>query len=79
MHQPNDTTRRHFLGLAGGAAVVGAVPIVTMRPAEARHTIAFSGASAIATPSAPVIETARAATKCNTSSSPNSSSFSLES
>jgi sulfur-oxidizing protein SoxY len=35
MHQPNDTTRRHFLGLAGGAAVVGAVPIVTLRPAEA--------------------------------------------
>jgi len=35
MHKPNDTTRRHFLGLAGGAAVVGAVPIVTLRPAEA--------------------------------------------
>src|SRR3954452_18207477 len=35
MHQPNDTTRRHFLSLAGGAAVVGAVPIVTLRPAEA--------------------------------------------
>src|SRR6476620_8441441 len=35
MHKPNDTTRRPFLGLAGGAAVVGAVPIVTLRPAEA--------------------------------------------
>ena len=35
MHKPNDTTRRHFLSLAGGAAVVGAVPIVTLRPAEA--------------------------------------------
>src|SRR4029077_19263884 len=35
MHKPNDTTRRHFLGLAGGAAVVGAVPIVMPRPAEA--------------------------------------------
>ncbi|MBA2400721.1 MAG: SoxY-related AACIE arm protein [Bradyrhizobium sp.] len=34
MHQ-NDSTRRQFLGLAGGAAVLGAVPIVTMRPAEA--------------------------------------------
>jgi sulfur-oxidizing protein SoxY len=34
MHQ-NDSTRRQFLGLAGGAAVLGAVPIVTLRPAEA--------------------------------------------
>jgi sulfur-oxidizing protein SoxY len=30
-----NSTRRQFLGLAGGAAVLGAVPIVTMRPAEA--------------------------------------------
>src|SRR6267143_443282 len=30
-----ESTRRQFLGLAGGAAVLGAVPIVTMRPAEA--------------------------------------------
>src|SRR5882672_10561793 len=30
-----DSTRRRFLGLAGGAAVLGAVPIVTLRPAEA--------------------------------------------
>jgi sulfur-oxidizing protein SoxY len=29
------STRRKFLGLAGGAAVLGAVPIVTLRPAEA--------------------------------------------
>ena len=28
-------TRRQFLGLAGGAAVSGAVPIVTLRPVEA--------------------------------------------
>ena len=28
-------TRRQFLGLAGGAAVLGAVPAVTLRPAEA--------------------------------------------
>jgi sulfur-oxidizing protein SoxY len=29
------TTRRDFLGLAGSAAVAGAVPIVTLRPLEA--------------------------------------------
>ena len=29
------STRRQFLGLAGGAALAGAVPIVTLRPAEA--------------------------------------------
>ena len=34
MHQ-QDTTRRQFLGLAGSAAALGAVPIVTLRPAEA--------------------------------------------
>jgi sulfur-oxidizing protein SoxY len=31
----DESTRRQFLGLAGGAAVLGAVPIVTLRPAEA--------------------------------------------
>jgi sulfur-oxidizing protein SoxY len=35
MHQPKNSSRRQFLGLAGGAAVMGAVPIVTLRPAEA--------------------------------------------
>jgi sulfur-oxidizing protein SoxY len=35
MHQPDHSTRRRFLGLAGSAAVLGAVPIVTVRPAEA--------------------------------------------
>ena len=30
-----NTTRRNFLGLAGGAAIAGAVPIVTLRPIEA--------------------------------------------
>ena len=33
--QQQDSTRRQFLGLAGGAAILGAVPIVTVRPAEA--------------------------------------------
>jgi sulfur-oxidizing protein SoxY len=28
-------TRRRFLGLAGGAAVAGAVPVVTLRPSQA--------------------------------------------
>ena len=35
MHRRSHSTRRHFLGLAGGAALAGAVPIVTLRPAEA--------------------------------------------
>jgi sulfur-oxidizing protein SoxY len=29
------SSRRQFLGLAGGAAVLGAVPVLTVRPAEA--------------------------------------------
>ena len=35
MRKPENPTRRRFLGLAGSAAVIGAVPIVTLRPAEA--------------------------------------------
>jgi sulfur-oxidizing protein SoxY len=35
MNEPNESTRRRFLGLAGSAALAGAVPIVTVRPAEA--------------------------------------------
>jgi sulfur-oxidizing protein SoxY len=35
MQQQPDTTRRRFLSLAGGAAIAGAVPIVTVRPTEA--------------------------------------------
>src|SRR5246127_403414 len=35
MPQPRDSSRRQFLSLAGGAPVLGAVPIVTLRPAEA--------------------------------------------
>ncbi len=34
MQQPPNSSRRQFLGLAGGAAVLGALP-VTVRPAEA--------------------------------------------
>jgi sulfur-oxidizing protein SoxY len=32
---PEQSTRRTFLGLAGSAAVLGAAPLVTVRPAEA--------------------------------------------
>ena len=35
MPEQDRSTRRQFLGLAGGAAVLGAVPVVTLRPAEA--------------------------------------------
>jgi sulfur-oxidizing protein SoxY len=35
MRQPDHSSRRQFLGLAGGAAVLGAVPVLTVRPAEA--------------------------------------------
>ena len=35
MQQPPNSSRRQFLGLAGGAAVLGAIPIVTVRHAEA--------------------------------------------
>ena len=35
MQQPTHSSRRQFLGLAGGAAVLGALPTVTVRPAEA--------------------------------------------
>jgi sulfur-oxidizing protein SoxY len=35
MHKPVNSSRRYFLGLAGGAAVMSAVPIVTVTPADA--------------------------------------------
>ena len=35
MQHPKDSSRRQFLGLAGGAAVLGALPTVIVRPAEA--------------------------------------------
>lgn len=35
MRKQDRSTRRQFLGLAGGAAVLGAIPAVTLRPAEA--------------------------------------------
>ncbi len=35
MRQSDRSTRRHFLRLAGSAAVLGAVPVVSLRPCEA--------------------------------------------
>jgi sulfur-oxidizing protein SoxY len=35
MQKLEHSTRRRFLGLAGSATVLGAIPIVTLRPAEA--------------------------------------------
>jgi sulfur-oxidizing protein SoxY len=35
MRKQDKSTRRQFLGLAGGAAMLGAVPVVTLRPADA--------------------------------------------
>ena len=35
MRKNAKSTRRRFLGLAGSAAVMGAAPVVTLRPAEA--------------------------------------------
>ena len=35
MRKQRNSTRRQFLGLAGGAAALSAVPIVTVRPADA--------------------------------------------
>ena len=35
MQQGSDSSRRQFLGLAGGAAVLGALPTIIVRPAEA--------------------------------------------
>ena len=46
-----------------------------IRPTDARQTMALSSAIAMATPSAPVMEIARAATSRRTSSSANSSSL----
>jgi sulfur-oxidizing protein SoxY len=34
MHPSGDSTRRQFLRVAGGVAVLGSVPILTVRPAE---------------------------------------------
>src|SRR3982074_727892 len=35
MDRPDRSTRRRFLALTGGAAVLGALPVTTQQPAEA--------------------------------------------
>ncbi|WP_375414605.1 SoxY-related AACIE arm protein [uncultured Bradyrhizobium sp.] len=35
MREPNDSSRRRFLAMTGSAAVLGATPLVTLRPAGA--------------------------------------------
>ena len=35
MRKPTPSTRRQFLGFAGGVAVAGAIPVVTVRPLQA--------------------------------------------
>jgi sulfur-oxidizing protein SoxY len=43
----DESTRRRFLGLAGSAAVVGTVPLVTLRPAEATPATMTSAIRAV--------------------------------
>ena len=47
MYRHDQSTRRRFLGLAGGAAVLGAVPVAALRPAEATPAMLTSAIRAI--------------------------------
>ena len=47
MDQPLLSTRRKFLGLAGSAAMLGAIPVVTPRPAEATPAMLTSAILAV--------------------------------
>ena len=62
--------------ISGGASIGGSIPTAEsglIAPAEARKTISLFSAKAIPSPSAPVIEMARSATNCSTSSRTNCS------
>ena len=48
MRKQQKSTRRQFLGLAGGAAVLGTVPIVTLQPAEATPATLTAAIRAVA-------------------------------
>ena len=47
MQQPSNSSRRQFLGLAGGAAVLGALPVVIVRPAEATPAMLASAIQSV--------------------------------
>ena len=47
MQQPPNSSRRQFLNLAGGAAVLGAIPVVTVRPAEATPAMLASAIQSV--------------------------------
>ena len=47
MQQPPNSSRRQFLGLAGGAAVLSAIPVVTVRPAEATPAMLASAIQSV--------------------------------
>lgn len=47
MQRSSDSSRRRFLALAGGAAVLGAVPVVTVRPVEATPAMMASAIRAV--------------------------------
>jgi sulfur-oxidizing protein SoxY len=50
MRKQSSSTRREFLGLAGGAAVLGTVPMVTVRPAEATPAMLAAAIRAVTGP-----------------------------
>ena len=47
MRKPKHSTRRQFLRLAGSAAVLGAIPAVTVRPAEATPAMLASAIQSV--------------------------------
>src|SRR4029453_3801792 len=47
MQQRQDSSRRQFLGLAGGAAVLGVLPVVIVRPAEATPAMLASAIQSV--------------------------------
>ena len=47
MQQPSHSSRRQFLGLAGGAAALGALPTVIVRPAEATPAMLASAIQSV--------------------------------
>jgi sulfur-oxidizing protein SoxY len=50
MRKQSSSTRREFLGLAGGAAVLGTAPMVIVRPAEATPAMLAAAIRAVTGP-----------------------------